>query len=181
MMIYPPHLTPSRIAILDDLAPDMAARTVEVLRACSQRNVKLVPYFGRRDALTQACFWRQSRSRETISAECKRLHKSGAPKIAEVIESVGPQTGRWATNALPGQSAHQYGLAIDCFVLNEKGEAIWDGNAKGYEVYAREAERAGLLAGAAFNDPVHIECRLRPYEPGDWASIQAALEDRGML
>ena len=179
--IYPSHITPSRATFLDQLAPDMAARAVDVLRACAKRKTLLVPYCGRRDAVTQARLWRQSRTTETINAKCAHLRRLGAPKIADLIDGVGPQSGRWATSALPGQSAHQYGLAVDCFLVGASGEAIWNGSAPGYEVFAQEAERHGLIAGLRFDDPVHIEYRIRPYTSGDWVSIQAALEAEGWL
>ena len=180
-MHYPRHLTPSRVAILDDLAPDMVARTIDVLDACARQGVRMVPYMGTRSAEVQARFWRQSRTSEVIGGRCSLLRKRQVGKLADLIEGVGPQSGRWATNALPGQSAHQYGLAVDCFLLLENGVAEWDGNASGYEVYARAAEGAGLVAGLTFDDPVHIEARERPYDPKDWLSIQTALEAEGWL
>ena len=180
-MNYPPHLTPARVKYLDGLSPDFSGGVIEVLVRSAEKGARMVPYFGIRDARTQACFWRQSRTTPEIQRRCAALDRHGAPLIAELIRLVGPQSGRWVTNAIPGESFHQYGLAVDCFLLNENGEAIWDGQAKGYEVYAKAAEKAGLTAGIHFNDPVHIEAAIRPFDPKHPATIQSALESEGML
>lgn len=83
-----------------------------------------------------------------------------APFLAEVLKSIGPQYGRWATNALPGQSWHQHGLAVDCFLLDGNGHAVWDAGNEGYRIYAEEAVKLGLVAGYFWKprrDAVHVQ------------------------
>ena len=53
------------------------------------------------------------------------MKDEGAPWLANVLAEVGPQHGAHVTNALPGKSAHQYRLAVDCFWLLN-GEAEWE-------------------------------------------------------
>ena len=180
-MYIPPHLTPKRLALLDDLDPDFTARVLDVLRRCAKHGARLVPYCGARAPATQARLWRQSRTLAQIESTAADLNRRGAAQIAGLLLSVGAQQGRWATNALPGQSAHQYGLALDCFLMDDQGGANWDPDAEGYKIYAVEAESIDLIAGIHFNDPVHIEWRERPYDPISWPSIQAALEERRLI
>jgi hypothetical protein len=72
--------------------------------------------------------------------------------------------GRTVTNAEPGYSRHQYGLALDaCFAGTdpylEKLPAVESKAA--WEAYARAGERVGLFAGLRFGavDSPHLEMR----------------------
>lgn len=106
----------------------------------------------------QARLWRQSRTRSTISARIRELHLSGASYLAEVLEVVGPQSGRPVTNAIPGLSWHQWGEAADLFLVIG-GAAAWDAAHPGYLALAITAESLGLTSGRSFGDPVHVQAR----------------------
>lgn len=136
----------------------------QLIYECKQPHGIIVrPFFTVRDVWEQARLWRQSRAWPEIEAAVAMLRTEGAPWLADVLEGVGPQYGRWATNALPGQSWHQWGEAMDCFVL-EDGGAVWDGRHQSYLIYAIVARRLGLTAGYWWPkrpDAVHVQ---RPKE-----------------
>ena len=129
-----------------------------LLPKCEQLGVKMRPFYTIRNPWEQAKLWRQSRTSGQIKTAIADLKEKGAPFLAHVLDLVGPQYGRWATNALPGISWHQHGLAIDCFVL-EDGKAIWNSKHKGYQTYARAAVEVGLVAGYYWQtrDAVHVQ------------------------
>ncbi|MEO0981692.1 MAG: M15 family metallopeptidase [Pseudomonadota bacterium] len=150
---------------LRDLSAPFAAKVDALLTACRVQGVHMRPFYTLRAPAAQARLWRQSRSRAQVHAAIAGLREAGAPFLAHVLERVGPQTGRWATNALPGLSWHQWGEAVDCFWLVD-GRAEWstrkqvDGR-NGYRVYADAAEAAGLAAGGRWRarDWPHVQMR----------------------
>ena len=80
------------------------------------------------------------------------LEYKGAPWIANVLSEVGSCNGPPVTGAMPGESWHQYGLAVDCFWMF-KGKAIWSANdfrsvegrsENGYRLYHEIAEKMAL-------------------------------------
>ena len=83
------------------------------------------------------------------------LRRNGADYLADILEMVGPQHGLWATNALPGQSWHQHGLAVDCY-WEVDSRAEWSGTAEGYQVYSKLAEEMGLVSLYP-KDSVHVQ------------------------
>lgn len=117
------------------------------------------PFFTLRDPFDQAKMWRQSRTISEIVQTQQKLVKEGAGWLAEVIHAVGPQYGRWATQNCPGQSWHQYGKAIDCYLLNSANKVVWSSGHPGYEAYGRRAKRVGLEAGYYWKrkDVVHLQ------------------------
>ena len=95
--------------ILTSLNPEFAQEIQSVLEDCRTQGVEMRPFFGLRDPAEQARLWRRSRTTEEITEALMMLRREGADWIADILSGVGPQHGRWATNALPGQSYHQYG------------------------------------------------------------------------
>jgi peptidoglycan L-alanyl-D-glutamate endopeptidase CwlK len=160
---------------LELLTPEFGEKVQRLLSACKEDGYTLVPFYTVRDVWCQARMWRQSRSWTEIKRAITDLKAAEAHWIAEVLEGVGPQYGRWATNALPGLSWHQYGVAVDCFVLENK-RAIWKDNHPGYITYAREAIKLNLGCGYYWSrpDPVHVQ-QWAAYTPvlstTDWATI----------
>lgn len=175
---------------LGDLVPAMEARVELVYRRCEERGVVMRPFFTRRDPWDQAKLWRQSRSREEIEnggvrgtrIGLKQLRQAGAHFLVRVIEEVGPQHGRWATNAPPGLSWHQWDEALDSFWLVD-GRAVWGtsrgGAANGYRVYREEALRAGLHIGPRGDWP-HVQLRAEssPYRLMSLGAISEEMERR---
>jgi peptidoglycan L-alanyl-D-glutamate endopeptidase CwlK len=106
------------------------------------------PYYGLRTLTSQAKLYRQSRSTADILAIINQLNDQDCNYIADILISVGQQpTKPWATNALPGESYHMWGLAADMFV---------DGDQMGgyvYDILASEALKLGLTPGRNFTHP----------------------------
>lgn len=148
----------NRFPVFSGLTPEFREKCVALIAACEARGIKMVPYYGRRSARQQAELWRRGRSSSEIQEKIKSLRSRGATYLADVIEEVGPQTGRWATNAIPGLSWHNWGKAMDCF-WEKDGVANWDPNGEGYRIYHEEAKKLGLFP-AFFDyrkDAVHVQ------------------------
>lgn len=123
------------------------------------KGCEIVPYFGLRTLEDQAKLWRQSRATSVVHTEVSRLRDSNCDFLADVIMNVGPQkTAQWATNAIPGLSWHNWGLAIDFYVKDPKtGKPNWDSSA--YKTLGQESKSMGLRWGGDFTKP-------------DWGHVQ---------
>jgi peptidoglycan LD-endopeptidase CwlK len=153
-------------ANLDLLISEFASKVRQLLANCAAKGIEMRPYYTLRTPFEQGILWRQSRSKEEITAKVAELKQKKAPFLAHCIENVGPQHGEHVTNAIPGLSWHQWGEAVDCFwVLN--GKAEWStqklvNGLNGYRVYAQEAALLGLDAGMnwpRFKDAPHVQWR----------------------
>jgi hypothetical protein len=174
-------------ADLGALCPDFRLKVEELLRACKGLGIIMRPFCTVRDPFEQARLWRQSRTGEEISLKIKHLEKSGAGFLAHCLDSVGPQHGRLATNALPGLSWHQWGEAMDCFWVVD-GMAVWSvqkkiGGLNGYYVYADEARKMGLTAGGnwkRFKDRPHVQLsqHASPLRIMDLSEVNSVMEKR---
>ena len=162
---------------LTGLKPELLVKLASTLAGCTAKGLLFKPYFGLRDPVTQAKLWRQSRAKPVIDSRILNLRNIGAPFIADCLEKAGPSTGQWATNAIPGLSWHQYGEAIDCFLLDENGKAIWD--SPSYLPFGEVAEGCGLFWGGRFSRPDVDHLQLRKDEPqavfGSMSAISSAL------
>lgn len=161
--------------LLDPNFKDMAKL---VIARCAADGYTMRPFFTLRSVWKQARLWRQSRPTAEIQRAIQKLRQEGAPFLSEVLKSVGPQVGRWATNALPGQSWHQWGLAVDCFLATPQGRAIWSSGHPGYKVYAEHAVELGLTAGYNWKrqDSVHVQANSKTVRSVyTWAEIDAAM------
>lgn len=164
-----------------DLIPEMEEKVNTLLERLSQQGYTLRPFFTLRGVENQAKLFRQSRATSEIEKAAEKLIAEGAPFLSKVLMMVGPQNGRWATNALPGQSWHQWGEATDCFVLNELGRAVWTAKHPGYKAYATEAKILGLHAGYFWQrkDAVHIQLRQDKVRSiYTWQQINKTMEER---
>ena len=166
---------------LSALVPEFASKMAELLRNCATRGFELVPYFTLRDPHVQARLWRQSRGGAEIDQEIARLVALGAPWLAGVLRSAPHSTGPWATNAVPGDSWHQWGEAVDCYWKGADGSAVWrDG--PGYAALASEAIKLGLTPGRGFHMPDidHVQFRAQgaPSDVYAWPDIDAKMKAR---
>lgn len=170
---------------INDLISEFRDKAVALLASCRQAGIEMVPYFTLRTPEEQAKLWRQSRSAAEIVAMISELRGHGANYLADVIESVGPQFGDPVTNAVPGNSWHQWGEALDCFWLVD-GKAEWSIHKKidgknGYRTYAGTASEAGLTAGGhwpSFKDWPHVQLRSASSPKGtglSWAEIDTEM------
>jgi peptidoglycan L-alanyl-D-glutamate endopeptidase CwlK len=162
---------------LAQLDPEFAAVVRQVLADCQTRGITMRPNSAARSPWEQAKLWRQSRATEQIQVARHQMENEGAPWLANVLAEVGPQHGDHVTNALPGKSAHQYRLAVDCFWLLN-GEAEWE-DTTGYRIYATVAQGLGLSAGmfwTSFVDPPHLQHGSMDNLPSrSWAMLEAEM------
>ena len=145
------------------LKPEFLAPLSSAVRAARMRGYILKPFGTRRDPWTQARFWRQNRTTNEIRRGIDRLKDAGALFLARILNEVGPQYGRWATDALPGLSWHQWVEACDLFVaVYDEGEgevAKWEADHPGYLALHEECQNRGLTAPLPQRDPYHIQMR----------------------
>lgn len=161
------------------LTEEFAERVEAMMSVIRGEGMTVKPFFGLRSPTEQAKLWRQSRTWDEIERKLDDLTRAGAKRLAACIGTAGPQHGPRVTNAIPGLSWHQYGEAVDCFVVDEFGGAVWDANHKGYTVYAKAAKLVGLKAGRDFGDPVHVQLNQKePYQVHTLAEIEDMLAER---
>lgn len=173
---------------LNDLVVDFRQDVVRLITACEREGIIMRPYFTLRSPWAQARLWRQSRSIEEINRMAEMLREDGAAYLADVLISVGPQFGDPVTDALPGQSWHQWGEAVDCFWLVD-GRAEWSDRREiegknGYRVYTEQAELHGLTAGGRWSrlkDWPHVQKSRfsSPLSAGhSWSEISSEMQTR---
>jgi peptidoglycan L-alanyl-D-glutamate endopeptidase CwlK len=173
--------------LLSDLVPELADKARELLAKCDEMHILMRPTETLRTPFTQAKLWRQSRPGSVVRAQIQKFRDEGAPFLADVLESVGPHSGDHVTNALPGLSWHQWGEAMDCvWVANGKETfslKLTVGGLNGYHVYAEQAKKLGLTAGAFFQsikDFPHVQLRPQagPQSAQSLPEIDAVMRER---
>lgn len=153
--------------ILSTLESEFAEKITIILNNCEQLGATFVLRSGNRNTFTQAVYWRRSRSNEEIDEKIKMLQNEQADFLAYCLYSVGEQQGPYVTDALPGLSWHQYGLAVDCaWILDSKvcwdNENLYNG-INGYEILAEEAKKTGICSGHEwkdFRDSGHLQANF---------------------
>lgn len=167
------------INVLDELTDPFREKVEAMLAVIRSAGMAVKPYYGLRSPFEQAKLWRQSRTWDEIEQEMEKLKAAGAHKLAACIGSVGPRRGPRVTNAIPGFSWHQYGEAVDSFVVDSYGKAQWDANDRGYAVMARAARTVGLKPGYDFGDPVHVQMHQQePHQVYSLGKIEDILSQR---
>ena len=119
------------------------------------------PFSTLRDPWEQASLWRQSRSFEEMMIQHNRLIGTGAPFLAQCLFETGPSFGKHVTNALPGQSWHQWGEACDLFLVVD-GKANWDVSHEAWKELSTLTLAKGFDSGFAwtqFPDAPHVQLR----------------------
>lgn len=137
---------------LQGLAPSTLSMAERVNERCNARGFDVLIYCGLRTCREQAVLYRQSRPYAVIREKVAQLRMRGYGFLADVIEEVGPCSGPHVTNAAPGQSWHNYGLAFDAVPV-VGGRLDWTvagkyedtGLQREWAIYGEECERAGLL------------------------------------
>lgn len=104
-------------------------KVLDVVAACQARGADYVATHGFRTYPEQMTLWAQGRT----------------------------VPGKIVTHAKGGQSAHNFGLAIDFVRDTSKKPGVQPGWAKGdYDILVEEAEKAGLHSGKGYKDYPHI-------------------------
>jgi hypothetical protein len=132
-----------------------------VIADVTKAGFEVVPFSTLRTPADQARLWRSSRSKGVIGNMVRRLRGFNANYVANVLENVGPQFPEpgqkgHKTNAIPGESWHNYGLAVDCYGKDKGGDMTWDPDHEVYQVYHEAALANGLHLGPDW-DAVHIQ------------------------
>ena len=111
---------------LEELALEVRPIFQAFLDDCKDHGLPMLVHSGLRSLEDQARLYRRSRSPLQIGHKVDELREAGFGFLADKLESVGPQpTGPWATNAAPGESWHNYGMAIDAVLLVD-GKPDWN-------------------------------------------------------
>lgn len=116
--------------LLSDLRPALAAKAQRLLtlyrRDPRADRSELLITSTLRDLDEQARLWRQSRTYRQIADAVEELRADGYGLLAQVLVAVGDRgdAGARVTDALPGFSFHQWGLAFDVVPLLG-GVAAW--------------------------------------------------------
>ena len=159
---------------LGELYPEMRARVDEFLTHCQACRFDVLIYCAKRSLEDQARLFRNGRSIGLIWAKADELsERFGRPDLSEILMNVGPQYGeRIVTNAAPGQSTHNYGLAVDGVPMIG-GKPLWTTDSHDdmqvWNQYGTMATGAGLeWAGhwTSFREYPHLQL------PGyDWRDL----------
>ena len=142
------------------LDPTFMGKCQALLNGCASQNVIMVPTYGLRTLEAQAKLWRQSRSTAVVTAEIQSLRAIQCDYLADILQGVGPQpTAKWATDAIPGLSWHNWGQALDCMWQLDDGSFEEDGDTPGYHTYGQQAKSLGLRWGGDFSheDYGHVQ------------------------
>jgi peptidoglycan L-alanyl-D-glutamate endopeptidase CwlK len=111
---------------IEDLRDEMRVLAEAFVKKCAEAGIEVLIYGTLRTVEEQAKLWRMGRSRSLIESVIGRLAKSGKGWVAALLRGVGPQPGnRVVTNALPGESAHNYGYGFDAVPLIH-GKPAWN-------------------------------------------------------
>lgn len=134
---------------LDHLVPDVEYRAQLIKTDFEVRHpgYELLIYCTWRSPQDQARLFRQSRGLVQIQAKAQVLEDDGFPELAEILVGVGPvhgKLGAHVTKAGPGESWHQYGLALDAVPVFS-GKTIWDDDHEAWWWYHELARRNGLV------------------------------------
>lgn len=160
--------TNSEQSILNQLDADLQTKALEILNICQERGINMRPTFGLRTVYQQGKLWRQSRTKQEVADKIASLKKEGCDFLASAIEKPGPSTGPHVTNAIPGLSWHQWGLALDCmwlydskFVPMADDKRIVNGiSVQGYHIYSDIIVSCGLTSGGKWQtikDYPHVQ------------------------
>lgn len=154
--------------VLAELNSDFRAKVADLIARLRTAGLHPVLTFGVRDPWTQARLWRKSRSGAQVVAKIEDLNARGAPYLAEILREVGPQPhGRWATDAAPGLSWHQWREAVDFGWKSQvTGRVLEGGPDDGdefqfaeqcYDKLGELCDEVGLTWGDSFGDENHVQ------------------------
>lgn len=110
---------------LNALQPAVQVSARRMLEAAEEVGFGLLIYCTHRDVEEQARLFRRGRTLKEIQTRADELAiQWQRPDLGMLLMEVGAQHGPRVTNAGPGQSLHNYGMALDGCPLLE-GKPIW--------------------------------------------------------
>ncbi len=138
---------------LDSLDAGFRAKVDAALATLAAEGLIFKPYNTLRDPVYQARLWRQSRSAAILDQQIQQLKDAGCDFMVACFAKAGLASGPWATNALPGFSWHQYGLAVDCYLEDARGQPVWE--SPSYGRFGQVGDANGMWWGGHFGDNDH--------------------------
>jgi peptidoglycan LD-endopeptidase CwlK len=127
----------------------MQAFLPELDRQLALRKLPCLLYFGRRTALEQSALYAQGRMSLDIVNTLRK--GAGMPPLLELDNK------HTVTKARAGQSAHEYGMAIDLVPLGKGGKPLWGRGVHwttlGEAIVASGLEWGGLFGGGTAQKP----------------------------
>lgn len=111
---------------LETIHPYVKQKFIEAYNEIEQKyGYEILVVFGTRSLIEQGKIYRQGRSKAEINTKIEQLRDRGMGEYADAIVAAGAQNGKIVTYAAPGESIHNYGLAID-YVRMVDGECAWE-------------------------------------------------------
>ncbi len=152
---------------IKDLRPDVMEKAENLLTECQHQQLDILIYRTLSSLEEQARLFCRGRTSAEIEAVAARLEREyNRPDVSAVLLNVEPQNGARVTNAAPGMSLHNYGLALDAVPLRD-GKPVWGAKEEEdiaiWHRYGQAAEKVGFEWGGRwtrFRDMPHIQ------EPG---------------
>lgn len=120
---------------IDDLDPSIRGKAIMFCERCASQGINILITCTLRDMKEQAALYAQGR--EEISKVNALRAVAGMAPIKSVAEN------RIVTNAKPGESFHNYGLAFDVVPL-EAGKPIWDSGYPVWQTIGKIGKECGL-------------------------------------
>lgn len=110
---------------LADLAFGFRGKAAAFQDECASLGFDVLIYCTYRSLEEQARLYRNGRALRAIQRKRDELIERGREDLASILMEVGPQSGsKLLTNAAPGESYHNYGLAFDAVPLRQ-GRPSW--------------------------------------------------------
>ena len=149
---------------IEDLREDVQRIAVQLQARMTSKHVPVLIYSTHRSLEEQARLYRQGRALATIREKAHELRTQwGRPDLADLLMEVGPQHGAVRTNAGPGQSLHNYGVAFDAAPMRN-GDIVWGtddpADRRLWSLYGHTGQALGLEWGGAwtsFPDRPHMQ------------------------
>lgn len=142
---------------------DFAETAKRGLAMAEARGAEMLVVCLLRSPAVQARLYRVSRSTAQIRAAGERLERLGYDFLARVLIDVGPQaTSDEVTKALPGQSIHQIGKALDAYPVSG-GKIVWTRDSPLWGIYHEGMADVGLVR-LSFEFP-HVQMSPRGWNP----------------
>lgn len=169
---------------LNDLIPEFRIKVEKMIANIAERGITVIPYSTVRSPLVQAENYVKGRTDAQLRAIIENLRNLGCENLRTVMQYAFMKRAKTSarlkivTNALPGQSWHMWGEAVDCYVENpeNKKKPDWE-HPTGYKIMQEEAEALGLTSGGSFKrlvEPVHTQ--FRPGSPpSSWYQFDQTL------
>lgn len=133
---------------IEDLQPQIQERVRRFEQRCTEEGLEILIYCTLRTSEDQAKLYWQGRNLDQVTKKADELRNEyQRPDLADLLLQVGVQPGKKVTNAGPGQSMHNYGLAIDGVPMRN-GKAVWGTNHPDdlamWELYGRLGQEVGF-------------------------------------